>query len=520
MEPAPEDTYAISPLTGQFADPVQEAAYRRDTVHELVRQLRHVAVIGGLFFLAGSGVDYLVVGWGPALCWLLLIRVAAAVLLGWLAFRIEPGLGHQEVDRMSFLALLSCSAATCLIIALSPLSLIQHSLTVFVFITVYYLFVPGRLLFSAASAVSFCLAFMLVGRVYLTYTPSAYLVVAMYLTLANILGGMTTQRLNRLRRLHYAKLQAERQAHEALRQEMSERLKAEKVARESEERFRRLVELSPDAILVHRQGCILYVNAAARFLFGVEEGVPLDHEDILDYVHPDYHQLVKERLATLYSGAQRLASVDLILVDSHGRTIQAEVVSGATSFGGQRAVQSIIRDVSDRKSMEKKLRDMAYMDPLTGVHNRRSYVDLSQVEMDRARRYSRLFSVMILDIDGFKGVNDRHGHAAGDLVLRQVSDTCKRLLRKQDILGRLGGDEFALTMPETGSEAALAVAARLREAVAGLEMVWEGAPIRCTVSVGVAEFVSQDQDLGDCLRRADTALYTAKQAGRNRVALA
>jgi len=510
----------ISPFSGEFIDPERESGYRQDNFPSFLRGLRLVAVVGGLFYLLGFGVDCQILGQGPLLWWLLVIRILFAALALGLAFHIRPDMDYRVVDRLALLVMLACSAATCLIIALSQvgsLGLIQHSLTVFVFVTVYYLFVPGRLLYSAISAVSFTICFLILGRLYLSHTPSAFTVVTLYLVMVNLLGIIVTQRLQRLRRMQYAILQAERQANAALRHEVDERIKAENEVRETEERFRRLVELSPDAIVVHKDGGILYANAAARRLFKLPQDGSLQGVKIFDFVHRDYHDFIKRRMKSLEQGAAFLASAELKLLCSDGELIDAEVVSGATQYKGQTAIQSILRDVSVRKMMEDELRRLADYDALTGAFNRRRFEELSEGEMERAKRYSRPLSILVIDIDRFKEINDRHGHAAGDLVLHELVKVCQGRLRSQDVLGRLGGDEFGITMAETDLQAALNAAARLRLAVADMEIPWGREVIRLTVSVGVAERLAQDLRLDDCLRRADDALYAAKHAGRDRV---
>ncbi|KMY65902.1 hypothetical protein AAU61_19945 [Desulfocarbo indianensis] len=510
----------ISSFSGGFVDPAREAEYRQDNFPAFLREVRLVAVVGGLFYLLGFGVDCQILHEGPLLWWLLFIRILFAALAMGLASYIRPTMDYRLVDRLAFVVMLACSAATCLIIVLSQvgsLGLIQHSLTVFVFVTVYYIFVPGRLLYSAISAVSFTICFLILGRLYLSHTPSAFTVVTLYMVMVNLLGIMVTQRLQRLRRMQYSILQAERQANAALRHEVEERIKAENEVRETEERFRRLVELSPDAIVVHKDGGILYVNAAAQRLFKIPPDGSFRGMSVFDFVQRDYHDIVKKRMRSLAEGVAFLASVELKLLCSDGETIDAEVVSGTTQYKGQTAIQSIVRDVSIRKMMENELRRLADHDALTGTYNRRRFEELSEAEMERAKRYARPLSVLLIDIDRFKEINDRHGHAAGDLVLHELVKVCQNQLRSQDVLGRLGGDEFGITMAESDRQAALNAAARLRRAVAEMEIPWGRNKIRLTVSVGVAERLAQDLRLEDCLRRADDALYAAKHAGRDRV---
>lgn len=151
-------------------------------------------------------------------------------------------------------------------------------------------------------------------------------------------------------------------------------------------------------------------------------------------------------------------------------------------------------------------------DALTGLLNRRGLFRAFDVEAERARRYGHPMSLILFDLDHFKQINDRLGHASGDRVLRAVGEEIRRTLRPADVMGRWGGEEFVVLLPETGLSAAVDVAERLRYLVSGLRS--EAGPL--SASFGVAPF-SETDNLGTLVRRADRALYEAKRAGRNRV---
>jgi diguanylate cyclase (GGDEF)-like protein len=157
-------------------------------------------------------------------------------------------------------------------------------------------------------------------------------------------------------------------------------------------------------------------------------------------------------------------------------------------------------------------------DELTGLHNRRNFFELARREFRKMRRYEFSLTALMFDIDEFKAVNDTHGHAAGDEVLRAVAACCRQCVRSVDILGRYGGEEFALLLPHTeAAEATETVAERIRAAVEAETVVVDGTEISVTVSVGVAGADPDDETLDDLLERADAALYRAKDEGRNRV---
>ncbi|MBI5069126.1 MAG: diguanylate cyclase [Deltaproteobacteria bacterium] len=174
-------------------------------------------------------------------------------------------------------------------------------------------------------------------------------------------------------------------------------------------------------------------------------------------------------------------------------------------------------DITARKAAEEEVARLATTDPLTGVANRRRFLELLGMELDRARRFGDRAALLMLDVDHFKSVNDTHGHAAGDAVLQHLADLSRRSLRRIDLFGRLGGEEFAILLPGTDGAGARLLAERFRHAVADAPAQTGRGAIAVTVSIGIAELDPGDPDPDGVLARADAALYRAKQAGRNRV---
>jgi diguanylate cyclase (GGDEF)-like protein len=183
--------------------------------------------------------------------------------------------------------------------------------------------------------------------------------------------------------------------------------------------------------------------------------------------------------------------------------------------GGAVGVVSAIRDLSDRKATELRLTKAASTDPLTGLLNRRAFTEALEAEWQRVRERGGACSVAMIDIDHFKSINDRFGHAVGDTVIRTVAEIAKTSLRDADVIGRLGGEEFGIVLRDTELEVAAAVAERIRGAIALVILRPEtGVSVSTTVSVGVAPLLAS-QSPGTALRQADKALYNAKAAGRN-----
>ena len=164
-----------------------------------------------------------------------------------------------------------------------------------------------------------------------------------------------------------------------------------------------------------------------------------------------------------------------------------------------------------------ELTRLATTDSLTALANRRHFIERGNAELERAARYRLPLSILLLDIDHFKQVNDSFGHPAGDRLLQAVAQACQSSARHVDLAGRLGGEEFALLMPETGAIAAHLAAERLRRAIAAIAPAQSGVLRPVTASFGIATCSAGDSSLDSLLARADAALYRAKNGGRNRV---
>ncbi|MFN3362200.1 MAG: GGDEF domain-containing protein, partial [Pseudanabaenaceae cyanobacterium] len=168
--------------------------------------------------------------------------------------------------------------------------------------------------------------------------------------------------------------------------------------------------------------------------------------------------------------------------------------------------------------LEKSLEKQANQDVLTGVANRRHFLELAQRELALAQRHHKSLSLLLVDIDHFKRINDNYGHPVGDQAIIALAELLLRVVRHTDIVGRFGGEEFAVLLPETDRAGAECVAERLRQAVAEMVLPLGDAVIQYTVSVGVA--VWQGRDMEHLIRQADDALYQAKHRGRNCVVVA
>jgi diguanylate cyclase (GGDEF)-like protein len=180
-------------------------------------------------------------------------------------------------------------------------------------------------------------------------------------------------------------------------------------------------------------------------------------------------------------------------------------------------VYTLLRLTYQLNVTENTLRELSQRDPLTGPHNRRYLFDFAQTKVERGRRYGSRLSVLMIDLDHFKNINDTYGHDVGDKVLREAARSCNEILRKIDVLGRYGGEEFVMILPETGLIDAVALGQRLRNRIELLEVYSGSTRVKVTASIGVASLSALDAGIESVLVRADEAMYQAKSSGRNQV---
>lgn len=260
---------------------------------------------------------------------------------------------------------------------------------------------------------------------------------------------------------------------------------------------------------------IVYVNPAFTALTGYDAHDVLGRSTRLLHGPNTDPQTVAAMRAAME--AQRSIRVELLTYSRDGAEtwIDTNIVPLRDTHGHVTHFATIGRDLSATKRLQQELRLMASTDPLTGLLNRRRFLEQAGIEFLRSQRYQHALAVVMLDIDHFKSINDHHGHFTGDRVLVALSRAAERLLRNTDILGRWGGEEFVILMPETPLAGAAILAERLRELLAQVEIETESGNLRFTISAGVAAHSTGDTSITDIQQRADTALYAAKHHGRN-----
>jgi diguanylate cyclase (GGDEF)-like protein/PAS domain S-box-containing protein len=300
--------------------------------------------------------------------------------------------------------------------------------------------------------------------------------------------------------------------------DITERVEAEEALRESEERYRLLVERSPDLIAVHQAGVVTYVNPAGARMLGADSPDELLGRRAHDLVHPDDHPLLEARIAAIQAGEEAgLNEIRMVRID--GCVIDVEAVTVPVHHRGGRASQVMARDITDRKRAERALAHQALHDHLTGLPNRVLLNDRLRQAIARCERSACYVAVVFLDLDRFKVVNDSLGHEAGDRVLRAVGSRIHNVLRPADTLARFGGDEFVVVCDDiAGPAEATRIARRILDVLGepvdvGDESVHVGA------SIGVALASGEGGKAEELVRDADAAMYRAKERGRGRIEL-
>ncbi len=278
----------------------------------------------------------------------------------------------------------------------------------------------------------------------------------------------------------------------------------------SERRYRQLVDLSPDAVLLHRDGVLLFGNRQAAAMFGFDSPEEMIGRQALDRVDPRDRRLVAERWERLKQGETVEAiEVRLLHPDGSRRTIESRVT--LLEEDGEKIVLSVARDITTRRRMEDELRRLALRDPLTGLANRAVLRDNLHRAVAFARRHRRPGAVMLMDLDGFKAINDTLGHAAGDALLEALAVRIQGAVRDSDLVARLGGDEFAVLLHALETTATARDAARrVLEAVERPLRV-AGHELRPRASIGIAFLPKHGSSPDELLKAADLALYEAKR---------
>jgi len=270
-------------------------------------------------------------------------------------------------------------------------------------------------------------------------------------------------------------------------------------------RNRVVEQLMDGVVVIKRDGRIIDLNPAAAATFGMPIEAALN-QPAMNFIQTP---LLPGLLVGLFSNAE-------ITVGSRSFHVLATPLSSDADRPQEMAL--VFRDITELTKIKHEMERLAHTDFLTGLYNRRFFMQRLSEETERVKRGHQPMSVLLLDMDAFKTVNDTHGHDVGDRVLQVIASVTQEVKRISDVSARIGGEEFAMLLPDTDREGAIKLAQRLRRTI-NEQIIADakGGPITVTASIGVATMSQSDHGIDHILSHADRALYRAKDAGRNRV---
>ena len=278
--------------------------------------------------------------------------------------------------------------------------------------------------------------------------------------------------------------------------------------RETDARYRQLLAMTPEAVIVHTGGQIIFTNPAAAELLGVANEHALVGRSIADFAPPESRDAL-EGLTDARGG--RPPRVRGRFTKTSGEPLDVEISSSPCVYHDQPAVVVLARDISAQLRYERDLHRLALIDELTGLHNRRGFTLFADQEIARARRSGRQPTLVFADLDDLKRINDVHGHASGDAAIRLVATAFKSILRETDIVARWSGDEFVALLSDGDPMAAELIDQRLAAAIAGQGSIDQPYVVSATVGTSTLDPM---HSLRDAIERADAELYTRKKHAR------
>lgn len=304
--------------------------------------------------------------------------------------------------------------------------------------------------------------------------------------------------------------------------DISDRILMENHLRESEEKYRFMAENSGDIIWhVDRNFIVDYISPTDERIRGFTQKEVLG-TSFWDMLQPKDVEIARQAGKKLleqegqeyFSG---MATYEFEVHRKDGQQIWVEITIHPHYDTGQKILgfHGVTREITERKRLQEELKNQAATDVLTGIANRRRFLELFDLEMKRVHRYQTRMSIILMDIDDFKQINDSCGHAVGDEVLKEFTHCCQQSIREIDLLARFGGDEFIIMLPQTSVDQAQLITERIKKNLEKLVVHQNGCDHQVTASMGIAALTQPFETLDDLVKKADEALYKSKNAGKN-----
>jgi diguanylate cyclase (GGDEF)-like protein/PAS domain S-box-containing protein len=303
----------------------------------------------------------------------------------------------------------------------------------------------------------------------------------------------------------------------------------EQLLQESEAYLKAIIENEPECVkIVDAQGLLVQMNPAGLAMIEAESLERVKGAPVLERVAPEYRNAYMDLHKRVIDGGTAMLEYEMMGLKGGTRWVETHAVP--LKVQGEAVHLAVTRDITQRKVAEDQVRQFAFLDALTDLPNRRLLIDRLEQAMAASKRSSCYGALLFLDLDNFKPLNDKHGHAAGDLLLIEVARRLTNSVREVDTVSRFGGDEFVvllgeLTMDQVhAAEQSNKLAEKIRTALAQPYFLSGGSESQtiehhCSASIGVVLFSKEHQDGEKLLKWVDTAMYRSKSEGRNRVTL-
>ncbi len=295
--------------------------------------------------------------------------------------------------------------------------------------------------------------------------------------------------------------------------DITKRKQTEVLLLESESRYRNVVELSPNLIMIHRHEKILYANPAATEILGLKE-TELIGRSIFDFIDDPSREKATQRIKAIIEKRIVNEYIEYKIIRPDGKVVYLEVLGKEINYKGDPSIVIVGIDVTAKKVYQDKIKYMAYHDSLTGLPNRHMYNEYLEKVIKRSEQNNQSLAVMFIDLDRFKFINDLMGHEAGDILLKQVSERLINCVREGDLVSRQGGDEFAILLEGIDEETVRNVSDGILKAFSTPFMI-KNKEFFTSPSIGISLFPLDGHDKESLKSKADTAMYLAKNRGKN-----
>ncbi len=307
--------------------------------------------------------------------------------------------------------------------------------------------------------------------------------------------------------------------------DIRERLKMEEELRKSKEQYQDLIEKAGEGIYIRQDHKFVYFNKKFKEMLGYTDDDEIRELPIFQVIDEKAFEHCSKIYEQILKGKKVTLPYESIFRRKDGTSINVEITINPIEYNNKPAVQGFVRDITDKKKLEqkliemnKKLLELSIRDELTGLFNYRYFIDKLHEKYIESQRYNIPLSLLVIDIDDFKKINDTYGHLAGDFILKEISIILKSNVREIDTVARYGGEEFVILLPYITIENAAKIAKRICNEISNHHFIYDSKIIHVTVSIGISSFdkevVNNEHDL---IKLADDAMYQVKNSGKNNI---